>query len=172
MLHEIENLYVVDNEDNVIESRLRQEVYDQGLPHRTVAVFVRDSHGNYWLQKRSADKSYCPGHWSMPVGGHVKFGETYEAAAQRESDEEMGRSLILTNFRKIKTVFDPRFPFRFVGVFEAVCDGPFTFDPKEVELFNAFPIETIQQMLVGNALIQPELRNLFEILYPSDATLK
>ncbi len=81
---------VVDEADEVTGQLTRREVHERNLMHRAVHVFVLNRHGELLLQKRSRFKDAHPGVWDSSVAGHLDAGESYEAAATRELDEEMG----------------------------------------------------------------------------------
>jgi len=86
----MELLDVVDKENNVIGSQPRDEVHEKGLPHRTVMFFVLDEQGRILVTKRTENKDFFPGYWSIVLGGHVKAGESYEDALLSEMKEEVG----------------------------------------------------------------------------------
>ena len=81
---------VVDENDEVTGSATRSDVHAQRLMHRAVHVFAFNKHGDLLLQKRSRLKDTCPGLWDSSVSGHLDSGESYESAAVRELEEEMG----------------------------------------------------------------------------------
>lgn len=81
---------VVDADDQVTGTATRAEVHAQKLTHRAVHVFVFNKRGDLLLQKRSLLKDMCPGLWDSSVSGHLDSGESYETAAVRELEEEMG----------------------------------------------------------------------------------
>ncbi len=85
-----EFLAVVNEKDEVIAKKPRQEVHEKKLLHRAVLVFVRNSKWLFFIQKRSETKDVFPGCFDASVTGHVSFGESYEKAAAREMLEELG----------------------------------------------------------------------------------
>src|SRR5215468_11100142 len=81
---------VVNERDEVIDSKPRSEVHRLGLLHRAVHVLVFNSRGQIFLQKRSMKKDRQPGLWDSSASGHVDSGEDYDATAVREVREEIG----------------------------------------------------------------------------------
>jgi 16S rRNA (adenine1518-N6/adenine1519-N6)-dimethyltransferase len=81
---------VVDEHDEVTGQATRGEVHAQGLLHRAVHVFVFNKRGDVLLQQRSMLKDAHPGVWDSSVSGHLDAGESYDSAAIRELEEEMG----------------------------------------------------------------------------------
>lgn len=88
-----EELDVVDEKDNltgqIISYSLAHKDY---IPHRIAAVLVFRANGTLLVQvhkhhNRMLDHS---------VGGHVMAGETYEVAAKREMEEELGLKAPIT----------------------------------------------------------------------------
>ncbi|MFG3498372.1 NUDIX domain-containing protein [Streptomyces sp. NPDC047928] len=85
-----EILDVVDERDEVVERLPRGEVYARGLRHRAVFVLVRDADDRIFVHRRTATKLIFPSLYDMFVGGVVGAGESYEEAALREAEEELG----------------------------------------------------------------------------------
>src|SRR5260370_20546107 len=81
---------VVDENDRVIGRAPRSVVHAEKRLHRAVHVFVFNSRGELLLQKRSALKDEYPLCYTSSASGHLSAGETYEAAAPRELEEELG----------------------------------------------------------------------------------
>ena len=82
---------IVDDADAVIGRASRGEVHgNPALIHRVAHVLVFNRHGELYLQRRAMNKDVQPGKWDTSVGGHVDCGETYDAAAVRELEEELG----------------------------------------------------------------------------------
>jgi 8-oxo-dGTP pyrophosphatase MutT (NUDIX family) len=90
--HELLNVY--DGEGRVLGVRGREEAKRSGLAVGAVNVLLVDAQGRVLLQRRRADKENG-GRWDKTVGGHVDAGEGFDAAAVRETGEELfgdGRS--------------------------------------------------------------------------------
>ncbi|MFE7580976.1 NUDIX hydrolase [Streptomyces gardneri] len=87
-----EILDVVDENDRVIGQAPRGEVYARGLIHRCVFIRVRDAEGRTFVHRRTATKLSYPSLYDMFVGGVVGAGESYDEAALREAEEELGVS--------------------------------------------------------------------------------
>ena len=81
---------VVDEEDKVIGQASRTQCHENNLIHRSVMFFVFDSEKRVLITKRTQNKDFFPGYFSIVLGGHVRSGESYEEAASREIEEELG----------------------------------------------------------------------------------
>jgi isopentenyldiphosphate isomerase len=93
---EHELLEIVDETNRVTGIRERGEIHRQGLWHRSVHIFIVNSRGEIYLQKRSPRKDQYPEHWDSSAAGHLDPGESPEIAAHRELGEELGIDTELT----------------------------------------------------------------------------
>ena len=134
---------VVDSDDRILESRLRSEVHVNNSLHRAVHLWIFNSRGELFLQKRSPWKINHPDQWCSSAAGHVDTGETYEEAAHREMKEEIGADCPLVKFWKVGASEETGY--EFVEYLVGLCDGPFCFAPGEVETGAFFPIEQIRR---------------------------
>ena len=87
---EHEEQEIVDESNRVTGVRDRAEIHRQGLWHRSVHIFISNSRGELFLQKRSPRKDQYPEHWDSSAAGHLNPGESPEIAAHRELGEELG----------------------------------------------------------------------------------
>ncbi|OKJ16464.1 NUDIX hydrolase [Streptomyces sp. CB00316] len=87
-----EILDIVDENDEVIGQAPRGEATARGLRHRCVFIEARDAQGRLFVHRRTATKLLFPSHYDMFVGGVVGAGESYDEAALREAEEELGVS--------------------------------------------------------------------------------
>ena len=138
----MEILDVVNDFDEVIGQAPRSEVYKRHLNHRIVHVLIFNQKGEMLLQLRSKHKPFLPGYWSTSVGGCVLAGESYEQAAMREMNEELGIKLELKLSRQYSYP-DPRGFKMMTCLFIAKSEGPFKPNPEEVERLEFVSIEKI-----------------------------
>ncbi|MEU1089222.1 NUDIX domain-containing protein [Streptomyces sp. NPDC005892] len=87
-----EILDIVDENDEVVGRATRGEATARGLRHRCVFIEARDAEGRVFVHRRTATKMLFPSHYDMFVGGVVGAGESYDEAALREAEEELGVS--------------------------------------------------------------------------------
>jgi isopentenyldiphosphate isomerase len=122
---------IVDDDDNVIATVTRREMRASRLQHRSVGIAVISTDGRLLIHRRSLDKDVWPGWWDIAAGGVVASGETYEDAARRELEEELG---ILD--AEVELIGHSRFVDDTVAElcrgYRVVHDGPFTFADGEV----------------------------------------
>ena len=157
----MEFLDVVDDNDNVVKKAPFDEVYKKKLPHRIIHILIFNSKGEMALQLRSAKKSFAPLHWSTAVGGHVQSGETYQQAALREFQEELGTTAELefafNDFYENESGLK-----KFIATFKADYEGPFKINAEEVEKIEFFSMEKISEMIKAGENFHPELAFLLE----------
>ncbi|MEY9964708.1 isopentenyldiphosphate isomerase [Streptacidiphilus sp. MAP12-16] len=85
-----ELLDIVDDQDRVVGQALRGEATARRLRHRCVFVLARDPEDRIFVHRRTAEKLVFPSLYDMFVGGVVGAGESYDEAAGREAEEELG----------------------------------------------------------------------------------
>ena len=134
-----EFLEVVDELGQVVGAEPRSKCHsDPALAHRAIHVFVRNSDGDLFLQKRALTKRIQPGKWDTSVGGHVCPGESWERAAARELSEELGVRLEdVGGPSALRHLHDYvwRSPVEteHVRTYELAHDGPFHLHPFEID---------------------------------------
>lgn len=79
-----------DENGNHQGSMLRAEAEINNLVIQNVIIFVFNSLGKVWIQKRPMSKNHFPGLWDVSACGAVHSGEEPLEAANREQQEEMG----------------------------------------------------------------------------------
>ena len=98
-----EILDIVDENDLVIDTKTRQEVYEEDFRSsiRVVNAFIKNSSGQLWVPRRAASKKLYPNTIDFSIAGHVESGDTYEKAFVKETREEVGLSLTADDYQEI-----------------------------------------------------------------------
>ena len=133
---------IVNEQNIVVGTAPRREMRTENLPHRSTYILVFNSQGALYVQKRTLTKDVFPGYYDPAAGGVVLAGESYEAGAVRELEEEMGiRGVPLT------WLFDFYFTDErtrvWGGAFSCVYDGTVVPQEEEVEHVMVMTIEDI-----------------------------
>lgn len=121
---------VVDDEDNVIGAEQMTDAIEKGMIRRASRVYVFNQSGKLLVQQRS-EKVLKPLMLDQSAAGHVDEGETYEEAAYRELEEELG----LTG-RKLELIATS---LRTTDFYNAIYrltipdDTEINFDPEEIK---------------------------------------
>ncbi len=87
-----ELLDIVDAHDRVTGQATRGEATARRLRHRCTFILARDPDDRIFVHRRTAAKLVFPSMYDMFVGGVVGAGESYDDAAKREAEEELGVS--------------------------------------------------------------------------------
>ena len=146
---------VVDAENRMVGAVPRHEMRARNLRHRATYIFVFNSAGDLYVQHRTVTKDVYPGYWDLAAGGVVLDGESYEASAVRELEEEMG----------IRGVpLEPWFDFYFEGAgkcwgraFSCVWDGAIVPQVEEVQSVEVVSLDAIFAGLGGRRMTPDSL---------------
>ncbi len=151
-----ELLQLVDERGRPVGSAPRSDCHgNPALIQAVVHLYLFDSRGRLYLQKRSRNKDTCPGLWDSSVGGHLGAGESGGHALEREAREELG--LGLQELRGLEPL--PGYLTRtdweseYVFPFRAVFDGEPRPNPEEIEEGRFEPLTRIRERIAR----QPEL---------------
>lgn len=136
---------VVDRNDNVLQYKSRYDCHhDKTLIHRAIGVLLFNDKGDLLLQKRSKYKDLNPGKYTISVGGHVIKGQTYEEAAMREMQEELGIQVPIAFAKKFFVQNEQES--EMAVTFKAKYNGPFYPAKDEMDMVKFFPVEEIKTM--------------------------
>lgn len=123
---------IVDERDRVVGTSRRDEAYARGLRHRCSFVLVRDAQDRIFVHRRTAAKLVFPSLYDMFVGGVLGAGETYDEAALREAEEELGVSGLPRPTPLFRFLFEDGPRTWWSAVYEVRCDLPVSPQPTEV----------------------------------------
>ncbi|MEU3507423.1 NUDIX domain-containing protein [Streptomyces longwoodensis] len=145
-----EILDIVDEQDRVVGQAPRGRAYAEGLRHRCVFVRALDAGGRVFVHRRTPTKLVFPSLYDMFVGGVVGAGESYDDAALREAEEELG----------VSGLPRPDFLFTFLyddgaghswwsAVYEVRCTLPVHPQVEEVAWHDFLPEEEVERRLAS-----------------------
>ncbi len=149
-------IQIVDENNNPTGSATKQEAWRDGLIHRIVRISILDKAGRLLVQKRSTQKELFPGRWDNSAAGHVDVGETYEQAALRELNEELGLQGV--ELQKLGDYYvdvadDWRRMKRFTRSYKIVLQDPlpsFNLPKEEVESIEWMDIAKVKELVANN----------------------
>ncbi|MEO5974635.1 MAG: NUDIX domain-containing protein [Ilumatobacteraceae bacterium] len=122
----------VDRNGMVLGMVYRTKMRAKNLCHRAVFVAVHSDDGRLLVHRRAESKDLWPGWWDLAVGGVVIGNESYEVAAMRELDEEIG-----INGVQLEYLGDGEYHDTSVSLmgrcYRTRSNGPFTYRDGEVE---------------------------------------
>jgi isopentenyldiphosphate isomerase len=149
----------LDESGRVIGQVRRGDVHgNPALRHPSVHLFVVNSLGQYYLQRRSPYKKVQPNKWDTSVGGHIPAGESYEQGALRELAEELG--VVLADNSRLKRhhdfVWSTDFETEHTRTFILEYEGPFRVDPAEVAEGRFWSKDELRSA-VGKDMLTPNL---------------
>jgi len=136
---------IVDESDRVVGQAPRSVVHKNKLLHRAVHIFVFNSRGDLLLQMRSARKDEYPLCYTSSASGHLSAGETYEAAAPRELQEELGLSGPLEFLNKFPA--GPQTSQEHTVLYRTTTDQPPKIDPQEIDAVTFHSLDEIAAMI-------------------------
>ncbi|CAM5609568.1 NUDIX hydrolase [Streptomyces atroolivaceus] len=128
-----EILDIVDENDTVVGQAPRGEATARGLRHRCVFIEARDAAGRVFVHRRTATKLVFPSHYDMFVGGVVGTGESYDEAALREAEEELGVSGLPRPTPLFKFLYEGPGHSWWSYVYEVRCELPVRPQAEEVD---------------------------------------
>ena len=152
---------MVDQWDKVIYFAPRREIHRKNLMHRSVHVFVFNSSGALFVQRRSPNKDTHPQKLDSSAAGHVDPGETYLQAASRELHEELGLSCYLKEALRVAPSWETGY--EHVVLYETSTDAsPVINNDEIIEGFFVRPDELSERMKQDAQDFVPAFRSLWE----------
>ncbi len=139
-------IVVVDNDNNIIGAEYMMDAIKQGMIRRSSRVCVFNESGQLLVQQRGRHV-LKPLLLDLSAAGHVDSDESYEQAAYRELEEELG----LTNITLETIVISIRTTDFFSAVYKTVIpdNTPINFESEEIEAVFWYDINTLDSQLIS-----------------------
>ena len=133
----------------------RSTVHAEGIWHKAVNVLLYRTSGALVIQQRAAQKSVCPLAWDLSVAEHLQVGESWESAALRGLQEELGvENISLTQCGgELREQFDLQLGqqqihnYEFQRCYQGVSNAPITVDLIEVESVKEISLTQLKQQM-------------------------
>ncbi len=139
-------LDVVDEHDNPLREAPRWLVHCDRLLHRAVHIFVFDPQDRLLIQVRSETKDEDPLLYTSSASGHVDAGESYDQAARRELQEELGVERPLEFLTKLPA--SPRTGFEHTALYRACASlEELTVNRDEIAALFAVSVDELRERL-------------------------
>ncbi|WP_052397256.1 NUDIX domain-containing protein [Streptomyces sp. NRRL F-5123] len=123
---------IVDEHDVVVGRARRADAYARGLRHRAAFVLVTDGAGRVFVHRRTPQKLIFPSLYDLFVGGVLGTGESYDEAAHREAEEELGVSGLPQPEPLFRFLYEEGGHSWWSAVYRVRCDLPVAPQPEEV----------------------------------------
>ena len=154
---------IVDDNDNVIATVTRSEMRSRRLQHRSVGIAVMSTDGRLLIHRRSIAKDIWPGWWDIAAGGVVAAGETYDEAARRELEEELGVDGDVELLGQSRYVDDD--VAEMCRCYRVVHDGPFAFNDGEVSEVRWVTFAELEAMRMTHHFLPDSIALLLPLLW-------
>ena len=154
---------IVNIKDEITGYMEKEKAYRNKQMLRSVQIFVYNSKGEVYVQKRGKDKIRYPGYFCASAAGHVEAKENYREAAIRELKEE----LKLEQVQELNSLIKERVPvgnnnYAMMTFFTITTDEPMYPNKKEVENGKFYAIEDVKKMISEGALFTPSFLHFFK----------
>lgn len=149
MINKDELIFVVDEQNNPVESKPRSKVHQNGLWHRVSHIWVTNSQKQVLCQRRSLLKDTSPGKWEAFFGGHLAPGTEYLDGAVLELNEELGLEITKQDLKQI-LIFKDEIRKEFQGVFLLIWDGEIekiNFEEAEIDQLKWVNLGELKEVL-------------------------
>ena len=160
---ELFDLYTADREKTG-KTMVRGEKVPEGFYRMVIHVCIFDEAGRMLIQQRQPFKEGWPNRWDISVGGSAVAGDSSRSAAERETMEELGLPIDLTEVQPSLTIyFEHGFDDYYILTKEVDLDT-LRLQPEEVQAVRWAEPEEILQMIDDGRFI-PYEKNLIGFLF-------
>lgn len=140
----------------------RAELFQKHANFRVAHDLIFNSSSELLIQKLARTRLRHPGYWGSSVAAYLFAGESYRHAAERRLAEELGIHNLNLEFIG-KTSMEDDGCQKFIGVFTALYDGPFTADRQQIEELEFLPLRRISALRDSGArLFTPTFLKVLE----------
>ncbi|MBT3463401.1 NUDIX domain-containing protein, partial [archaeon] len=159
----MEYVDLINEKNEVIGKIPHSEMRKNNHWHRGAIIIVLNSKNEFLIQKRLEDKEVYPGFYASGAGGCVSAGESYEKAAKRELEEELGIKNVDLNYL-FKFKFNDEQTKAISNIYYCIYDGIITIQEDELESYLWVPLKEVKKFISENNYC-PDDKLIFERFY-------
>lgn len=163
-----ELLEIYDLNDKLIGTQKRSEFYKEIKEEytrrgkitrkaKTIRLFLINSQGRIYLQKRTRQKPENPGLYDKTIGGHVSAGDSFDMTVIRECAEELGIPAAIVPYEDFEKAIRST-DLSIIGIF------------RKIDFNNNF--ESIRIAQDGTKFIQPLINSMYLGYYDGSIKFK
>lgn len=151
----------VNRSDVAVGHVKRRDIFARHAGFRVAHILIRNSEGHLLLQRLGLRRERNPGAWGSSVASYLFASETYEAAARRRVEQELGITVAaLALVGKTEMVDDGCL--KFISVFRMKSNGPFTINQSHIQEIEFVPVPQISRMVAdGSRQFTPTFLHVF-----------
>ncbi len=140
------DVVLVDGENREIGVMEKLEAHKSGKLHRAFSVLIRNTQGQWLIQRRALEKYHGGGLWSNAVCSHPLPGESYEDSIVRRMMDEIGIACeVKKGFEFIyRTTVGDLIEHEHDSVFFGVYDGEIVPNSEEVMEYRWVEVEALR----------------------------
>ena len=150
MIDKSELLLVVDEDNNPIDKKPRQEVHQNNYWHRTAHIWVINDKKQILCQQRSLLKDSNPGKWEPFFGGHIGPDTSYVEGALTEMNEELNLTIAVSSL-VLWEIYKHDRAKEFMGVFILSWSGKLSslkLEKDEINQVKWVSLEEVRQSMI------------------------
>ncbi len=141
----------VDENDEVVGPISRKNIFRENASFRTSHIFIFNPKDELLMQKLASTRERYPGRWGSSVAGYVLSGETYEQAALRKVNDELGINAQSLSLELVgKTAMEDDGRKKFISLYKGVYGGELKPNTEQMDEAKYFDLKEIAEMRQEN----------------------
>jgi len=139
----------------------RKKAHSDGLYHKSIHLWIINSHGELLIQKRAMSKTAHSGLWDISCAGHVESGDTPTGTVIKETKEELGLDISVDDIKYCHTVLEKNIynsgryiDNEYIDIFLMMKDieiNDIFFDSEEVSAVKFIHLKYFRQLIIQQA---------------------
>ena len=138
-------LDLVDEDDRVVGSVPRSDVFRQNANFRVAHLFLFNDRSELLIQQLASSRSRHPERWGSSVAAYVSSGESYREAITRRTHQELNVCLDCVTLVG-KTTMQDQGCEKFIALFSSTWSGPIAIDRSHISRVRFRPVGDVLRL--------------------------